>query len=155
MEFLKKPTFVGYWPTLALSFFLIIIDQLSKWYAAINFREPLILIEDFFQLIYRTNSGIAFSIPLPSWLILISNVILIVIGLRLAIKYLDFKFVKTQILVALILGGALSNILDRLRFGEVIDFISIYRYPVFNLADSFITVGVILLIFYHAKLASK
>lgn len=132
----------------SLTFLIIILDQLSKSIASNRLKEEISLIPNFFMLKFRKNSGIAFSIDIPRGMIIFMTIFLLLVGLYLALKYLDFNKKMTIVIVSFIGGGALSNFIDRLWIGEVIDFISIYKYPVFNVADSFITIGCLLLILF-------
>ena len=131
---------------------LVIIDQLSKW--AVETRLPFhetIEIIPFFSL-YRThNTGIAFS--MLSWLgsggLIIMTVI--IIGIMIALWR---KVPRDQQLAslgfALVIAGALGNLIDRITQGHVIDFFlfhtQTWAFAVFNVADSFITVGAIAII---------
>lgn len=110
---------------------LTFLDQLSK----------LAAVKGFFGLEYAENTGIAFSIPVPYIALIIFNVILIGAVIFLAIKELDLNKSIGKIAIALILGGGFGNLIDRLVNGYVIDFISIWKYPSFNLADAYITIG--------------
>lgn len=139
----------------AFTVLLIIIDQASK-IAAQRFLEPTYtIIPDFFTLRLEMNSGIAFSIPIPIPIIFALTISLLIIGLIAAPHYLDLSRTANRFITALILAGGLSNLIDRIRLGAVIDFISIYRYPVFNLADSAVTIAVALLIIFHSRLQKK
>ena len=133
--------------------FILILDQISKYFVYL-YKPNIILIKKVLSITYAKNNGIAFSMLSENrfFIILISFVL---ISLFLYIIYKDMKKDNNKfklILYAILLGGILGNLLDRLIRGYVIDFISIkiftYYFPVFNLADICITVGVILLIIY-------
>lgn len=133
--------------------FILILDQISKYFVYL-YKPNIILIKKVLSITYAKNNGIAFSMLSGNrfFIILISFVL---ISLFLYIIYKDMKKDNNKfklILYAILLGGILGNLLDRLIRGYVIDFISIkiftYYFPVFNLADICITVGVILLIIY-------
>ena len=117
-------------------FALIIIDQLSKY-----------LIRPF-DGFYICNSGISFGIQVPLfvfwllWIILIGTLI-----------YFTFKKNScfSRIPLVFILAGAVANILDRLFFGCVIDFIDLRIWPIFNFADIFIATGAIWIVFKSLK----
>lgn len=106
------------------------------------------------QINFFTNVNIAFGIPVPQILIIILTFIALI-----ALGFLWWSnLIKLNILsllsLSLIILGALSNLLDRLIFGYVIDYINIFIWPVFNLADSLIVIGVILYfinIFFNKK----
>lgn len=124
---------------------LVFLDQLSKY---------LIRLRGGF---YICNEGIAFGIKMPAFIFWIIGVGLIVIIISPFVKGgLGGIFTKdhnknfiihNSLFLILITAGALSNLIDRLRFGCVIDFIDLKFWPVFNLADIFITVGAGLLLY--------
>jgi signal peptidase II len=144
----------------------MIADQLTKllvvayfhpdvqWFkdgpAVVSARAPIVLIPDCFQFWYRINTGAAFSslTGKTSFLTLIS--IVISIGVALWAWFLKPGEQGLRLSLGLILGGAVGNLIDRLRLGYVIDFIDahwrdVYHYPTFNVADSAICVGIFLL----------
>jgi len=121
-------------------------DQLSKAFISAKFQlnQTLSLIKGVLGLTLIHNRGAAFGI-LRNQLFLfiittISAIVLIYFGIR------NNRHNKYQVVcLSLILAGALGNLIDRLRFGYVIDFLNFYIWPVFNIADSAITIGAILL----------
>jgi len=143
---------------LALTLVVVIaLDQWTKWLVHTKFRfgESMPVIQDIFALTYVRNSGAAFGLMhrAPSWFrdpffIIVPLVAMVVILL------LFVKLQENQKLTAwsfsLILAGAIGNLIDRLRFGYVIDFLDVhwkevYHWPAFNVADSCIVVGVCLM----------
>ena len=135
-----------------LMFFLIILvfslDRYSKTFMLSNLNENLIYINDFinFDLIWNTGIGFGF---LSSSSSLIYNTISVIVGIIvIALIYISLKsdkFDKTAF--SLIIGGALGNFYDRIFFNAVPDFIDIhygnFHWFTFNIADIFITIGVI------------
>lgn len=119
--------------------------SLSVNYAATTWlRSPFPIFGDFFQLYLTQNPNIAFSIHLPGML----EPLLIGCALILFV-YFAWKSEKTTVTnlgFGCILGGAVGNIIDRLGDGHVTDYFMVGSFPVFNVADSFITVGVGLLL---------
>ncbi len=118
----------------------IFLDQLTKY------------IVRAFRGFYICNKGIAFGINLPNWLLIFSvAVILCFIGLLILNS--EFKTLDkiSNFPLILIFSGAISNLIDRLYFGCVIDFINLKVWPIFNLADIFICVGVFFLIIKFYK----
>lgn len=111
---------------------IIVFDQTLKFLAQKNLLPPL---GDFFATI-SCNSGIAFGIALPRLAFILLWSLSIV-----AILYL-LRLEKKNLPLLLILGGALSNILDRIFQGCVIDYISFLNIPTFNLADTAICLGI-------------
>lgn len=103
------------------------------------------------NLIHK-NTNIAFSIPLPYLLIMILIPTIIMGGIYLAYRLLDFSRKSTVLAIGLAIGGALSNAIDRIVHGAVLDYIDVKFWPVFNIADIAITVGILLVIFFYDKM---
>ena len=136
------------------SYFLIIIaviflDQFTKWLVKLNFNaaDSLSLFK-LLNLAYVTNTGSAFGVlkGANSYLIFFS---LIVLGLIMF--YWDKIMSKEKIFFALIAGGIIGNLIDRISYGYVIDFIHFTFWPAFNVADSALTIGIIGLILINWK----
>jgi len=136
-------------------FLTILTDQWSKIFAIHNFQEKKEIIPDFFAFTLQANKGIAFSITFNKFLIIIFSSLLLILVFFLSRKYLKFEYKTPNILIPLIIGGGISNLIDRIRLGSVIDFISISKYPIFNLADVFITIGCIILLLISSKFEKK
>ncbi|SDG95711.1 signal peptidase II Aspartic peptidase. MEROPS family A08 [Alteribacillus persepolensis] len=135
-----------------LSIVVIGIDQLTKYLVAehMEIGESIEVISGFLYLTSHRNAGAAFGILQGQmWLFFIVTVIVIIAVIYHLHKYANDSGV-TGISLALILGGAIGNFIDRLMFGEVVDFFDVYifsyNYPIFNIADSALVAGVILLI---------
>lgn len=140
---------------------IILLDQLTKQQIMQTMRlhESIPVIPNLFSLTYIRNPGAAFGLLAGS-----SNAFrMVFFGLTsiFALGLLGTILLRMpeadwmgRVSVAGILGGAIGNLIDRLRFGEVIDFLDIYiesyHWPAFNVADSAITVGVIVLIIHFA-----
>jgi signal peptidase II len=132
---------------------VIIVDQVTKLWIMTVFalHEQLTVIPGFFNLVYVTNTGAAFGFLAgdKTWLrqfffVTVSIVALVVIAL--AYNHLKKQSRIFVYSLGLIAGGAVGNLIDRLRFGSVVDFLDFYlgsyHWPAFNAADSAITVGV-------------
>jgi signal peptidase II len=142
-----------YLPKLAfITAVFLILDQISKYFAKIYLENPIILIDNIFKFEYAENTGIAFSLPVPYVLILISNIFIIGTLIYLAITEFDFSNNIAKIATSLVIAGGMGNLIDRLIFGYVIDFISIWQYPFFNLADAYIITAVLLLVVFYGKI---
>lgn len=131
---------------------LVAADQFSKYIVVENIAENsnIVLIKDFFNLTYVKNYGAGFSILQNQKIFLIViAIIAIVVVTYLLIKSSNSE-VLNRICYLLIIGGTLGNLFDRIRFSYVIDFLDFYifgyDFPVFNIADSFLTIGCFLLI---------
>jgi signal peptidase II len=131
----------------------LLIDQVSKWIVIryIPFHQSIPVVDDVIRLTHVRNPMAAWGIPIsgtPALIILpVAIVIVVIIYTLRARSFLE------KVALAIVLGGAAGNFVDRVRWRYVIDFIDIgaggVRWPVFNLADAFITIGMIL-IFYAA-----
>ena len=133
-----------------LTILVILVDFFSKYMVSklMTVNETINLIDNFFRITYVKNTGAAFSI-------FSNNTILVIIISVIVIGFLLFYIYKNKgnnklenVSYAFILGGAISNLIDRLVYGYVIDFLDFeilsYNAPIFNLADTFIVIGVIL-----------
>lgn len=123
----------------------IFFDLYSKFWAKTNLHEYINVFYNLVYLKYSQNSWIAFSIPL-TWLFL--KIITILIIISIFIYYLKYESIKKNKLIDLsfwlILAGALANAYERIFNWIVIDFIWVQYFAIFNLADSFISIWVIL-----------
>ena len=143
------------WRWFALSAALIVADQLTKWAVMAYFanRSPREELTGFLNLVLVYNKGAAFSMlaDAPGWqtpvLIVFALVASAIVGTLIVRNPHKRLFCLG---LALILGGALGNLIDRVRFGQVVDFLDFHamgwHWPAFNVADSAITVGAVLLI---------
>lgn len=133
---------------------IILIDQVTKWLVVTKMElyEQIPIIDNFFYLTSHRNKGAAWGILQGQMLFFYIVTIIVVIGI---IYYMQ-KYARESKLLAyslsLVLGGAIGNFIDRLFRKEVVDFfdfiIFTYDYPIFNIADAALVVGVILLIIY-------
>lgn len=147
---------IAFW----VSFAVVIADQLSKWFV----RSSLELFErvsvlPFLDITHLRNRGAAFGIlnELPENIRLPFFAIVFVLAIVVILLFLRKAYERDTLLVfslSLILGGAIGNSIDRFRLGYVTDFIDFhwfghpdYHWPPFNIADSAITVGVVLILF--------
>ena len=125
---------------------VVLLDYLTKF---ILEDKQFTIIKNFLSINYTRNYGAAWSIFQNQriFLIIISLLFLIVL-LKYSLRYKNNK--KNNIAFGLVIGGLLGNLLDRMIFGYVRDFISLkfgsYYYPIFNIADIAIVVGVIIII---------
>jgi len=132
---------------IAIVVFVVFLDQFTKYLAA-KYLMPVgsyPVIKHFFHLTYVENRGAAFGMLQNKTLFFI--VITVVVGIVLI--YSMIKLPENSLYnytLAMILGGAIGNLIDRVRLGYVVDFIDFKFFPaVFNVADSFIVVGAIIL----------
>lgn len=130
---------------------LVMMDQLSKFFVVsfLKGQSPYILIDGFLSFYYIENRGAAFGILQNSQLLFSIITIVVLLGLMIyLIKNYKSSSLATKISLTLIIAGAVGNFIDRLRLKYVIDFISFrmfgHDFAVFNLADSFIVIGTII-----------
>ncbi len=143
------------WGVLTGAFLVFILDRLSKW-MVLRFLSPvhsLVIIPDVIQLTHVQNRGAAFSLfyQHPHILTLIAGLLFLVLLLYTLLRqhFSLFQWIG----LSFVLGGALGNLVDRLHYGAVVDFIDVVmiHYPIFNLADSFILAGVVLLMIDYVR----
>ena len=138
---------------------IIVLDQLTKIIVdrTMPLHHSIPIVDGFFSLTYVRNTGAAFGIFAGSHevfrLPFLIGVSILAIGFILVmLKRLRDDATGLVTALTFILGGAIGNLLDRVLHGEVIDFLDVYysnyHWPAFNLADSFITVGVTITLFY-------
>lgn len=138
-----------------------VLDFLTKQSVLNNIKpyEIIPVIDNFFNLTLTYNTGIAFGVfsGLDSQVrstLVIALTLLAILAVFTLLSRLHYKGPLANTAFGLILGGAFGNILDRIQYGAVVDFldfyIGIYHWPAFNLADTFICIGVTLLLFYKA-----
>lgn len=139
---------------LALTPLILVADQLTKLYIDRTMRlyDSIPVIEGLFNITYLRNRGAAFSfLADASWRLpfFILATVIAVIAILVAFKKLRDEQRFAAVSLTLILAGAVGNLIDRVRLGEVIDFLDVYwgrhHWPAFNVADSAICVGVALL----------
>lgn len=140
---------------------LLGLDQWTKWLAAVNLqgKEDIPLISGVLQLHYLENRGAAFGLMQNKiWVFIILTLVFLVIAAYLYIRMPKTKhYLPLHIIEVVLLAGAIGNLIDRIRLNYVIDFIyfSLIDFPVFNVADIYVTVSAVLLfvfvIFYYKE----
>jgi signal peptidase II len=135
----------------AIIAFAIILDQVTKHIVTTNMRlgESIPVIENIFHLTYFRNTGAAFGILQGQTLLLtIVPIILVVAIFVFLTKKAKENHIVLSLGLALICAGGIGNLIDRLRFGAVIDFFDFRVFPIFNIADSCVVIGCGLLIIF-------
>ena len=141
-------------PWLGLALAIIVLDQLTKWWisATLDYQEAIPVLP-FFSLVRVHNTGAAFSFLADAggwqrWFFIAVGVVATVIIVRLLKRHA--REPRLAFSLALVLGGALGNVIDRAVLGHVVDFLHFhyqgFSWPAFNVADSAISVGAALLI---------
>jgi len=149
---LQKKTFLF----LAIAGAVILLDQLTKsWIiATLRLHDGFAVVDGFFNIIHVRNPGAAFGFlaeASPAFrsvfflAVTLVAILLIIHYLRHALRQTGIEKLSLVFSLALILAGAVGNLIDRLRFGEVVDFLDIYvgtyHWPAFNVADASISIG--------------
>jgi len=151
--------------TIFIALAIIILDQVSKAIIVENVTGEIEVIKDFFYIVYANNTGIAWGISVSKWILVIITIIALGVFGYFVYKYRDFKNNKwLNITLAFLIGGTIGNFIDRIfRSSGVVDFlgfilyypdimnnfvITTYDFPIFNVADSFLVVGSIMIIIY-------
>ncbi|MBR4470311.1 MAG: signal peptidase II [Erysipelotrichaceae bacterium] len=130
----------------------VLIDQIVKKAVVNNIAlsEVILVIKDFFYITYVRNYGAGFSILQNATLFLIALSIIACIALFYLLMTAEKNDLISKMSYLLIISGAIGNLIDRIRYGYVVDFLDFkiftYDFPVFNVADCFITVGCFILI---------
>jgi signal peptidase II len=136
---------------------IVLLDQVTKLWVAASMRlhQSTPIVDGFFNLTSVRNTGAAFSMfadQAPAFRVPLFIVVsLAAVGVILSfVRSIPAGHKVALAGCAFVLGGAIGNLIDRIAYGEVIDFLDVYwgdwHWPAFNVADSFITVGVILLL---------
>ena len=140
--------------SLLIAFLIVVLDQLTKFHITMlmtPYSDEKKVLSDLLVLRYIKNSGAAWGSFSSMTTVLIVVSIVLIIGLG----YYYFKIINDdekrvlRVLIAFVIGGAIGNLIDRVRFGYVIDFIYVkcINFPVFNVADIFVTVSMFVMIF--------
>lgn len=138
---------------LFVSAILVLADQVSKAIVVrtMSLYESIPIIPNFFHFTYITNDGMAFGIDFPFGYFIFSAVsLLLTLFLFWYLWSVRNHSIVIRLGLAMIIAGAIGNLIDRLMLGEVIDFLDFmirdFHWYVFNLADSYVTVGMVLLL---------
>ncbi len=142
---------------------VLICDQLTK-YAIMNYvldNQLILEISSFFNLVYAWNTGVSFSMFNDSGTI--GTILLCLVASAIVIALLWWMYKEKNLIdrigLGLIVGGALGNIVDRIRYGAVFDFLDfhlgIHHWPAFNLADSCICIGAAIIIIHSLVYPEK
>ena len=141
---------------------LFIADQISKFFIrqSMKLGESIEVISSFFHLTYITNDGMAFGINFPFGIYIFSFVsIIFTVFLFWYLYSIKDDPLVIRVALSLIIAGALGNLTDRLFLGEVTDFLDFmiggYHWYIFNLADSFVTIGMVIMIYDSIFLENK
>jgi len=159
----------NYWIYL-VSLFVVILDQVTKAIVRVSFdlHESMSVLGDFFRLTYVENSGMAFGISFGRSAFFTIFAAIASLAILIYLYKMRGEKKSAQVALALILGGAIGNLIDRVLFGKVVDFMdcdffnihlaakkifffnfpgyAMDRWPVYNFADAAVTIGMVILI---------
>lgn len=125
------------------------LDQLSKYLVRSNMALGQSIPEHgFFRFTYHTNTGGVFGLFANQTFLITVAAIIAVVVIILYSRHKMAQSMLVKVSLGMILGGSIGNLIDRVRLGAVTDFIDVGAWPIFNLADSAIDIGVVLLIIY-------
>ena len=139
-----------------LSLAVLVLDQVTKLWIESSFtlHERVPVINGFFDLMLAYNKGAAFSFLADQdgwqrWFFTVLSVVISIV-LLVWLRRLPSSHRWTAFAIALVIGGAIGNLIDRIAYGHVVDFLLVYidpwYWPAFNVADSAISIGVVILI---------
>ena len=138
-------------------------DQASKLavHSIFNLYDSRHILGNVLRLSYIRNSGAVFGMRFadPTVMLVLTGLVILLLAYLFITGKIETGNLAGKAALMLVLGGAIGNFIDRIRMREVIDFIDMgigsYRWPTYNLADMYITVGMVVLIFYHLIFAVK
>ena len=143
----------GSWPLfIAVMFITVALDQLTKWIITRELgpngsRGSIEIVSDFVTLDYARNDGVAFGfLQGGSWVVWVAVSAGLVIGGLFVASTVIGASRWMIVALALCAGGATGNLIDRISRGFVVDFIEIGRWPAFNVADSALTIGLMMVV---------
>lgn len=138
---------------LGLGALIVLVDQITKVLVERNLTyqvpwNPIEALKPYISLTYVTNTGAAFGMFKQGSLFFTITSILVIIGILFYYRHLPKNASLLFVSLGMQLGGATGNLIDRLIRGHVVDFVNINIWPVWNVADSFIVIGSIMLGYY-------
>lgn len=150
---------------LVLSAVMLLLDQVTKWFAVawLQFQQPVPFIPGFWNWTLTHNTGAAFSFLADAggwqhWFFSALATV-VCIALVIGLRHTPRADWRTALPFALVISGALGNVIDRLRFGYVVDFVDWYwrdfHWPVFNVADSCIVGGAVMMVLFSLRSPGK
>lgn len=136
---------------IVVTIIILALDQYTKWLVRSNLAlgemwSPWEWLSPYARIVYWKNTGVAFGMLQGMNTVFIILAAIVSLGILYFFQSIPKKDWLIRLALMLELGGALGNLIDRITVGHVIDFISVGTFPVFNVADSCITVGVIVLL---------
>lgn len=139
----------------AIAAAVLFLDQTTKIWVLQHGEAAIPVLGQWLQIVLFKNTGIAFSIALPRMIILGFTYIFLIIGIMVASIDLDLSKLASRILLGIVIGGTLGNLIDRIGRGYVVDFIAVFKYPVFNIADIGLVIGLLGIVIFYGKIKRK
>ena len=142
--------------TFLVALTVLILDQITKWLVVTNLPlgaewAPIPWLANSLVITHTTNTGAAFGLaPDAGWIFVIIAVF-VILGIIFYYDKLPTDHWMVRVALGLLLGGSIGNLIDRLTRGSVVDFIDLRIWPIFNVADSAIVVGVFIMFYYLLK----
>lgn len=140
---------------LLVSAVVVVIDQITKALTRtyLDLYDSVPVIPNFFHLTYVTNDGMAFGLNFPGGIYVFSIISIILTGVIFVYLWKEqYNHFLMRLSLALILAGAIGNLIDRLLFGKVVDFFDFmfgnYHWYIFNVADSSVTIGMTIFLYF-------
>lgn len=144
MKIARSPELDRIWKFFGPLFLILLsADQISKWWAVSNLTGGE---NQDFGFVLSYNKGVVFGLGMdsPAWMIWVLTIAVLGLGVWLVVENKLWRDHWHLTGLALLLAGGIGNSIDRFRLGQVVDFIKVYWWPIFNLSDVFIVSGVIL-----------
>jgi signal peptidase II len=138
---------------IAVALGVVVLDQLLKALVTWKLRSGRVveLAGGLVQIDYTQNSGAAFGIFRTRGIVFALIAVIVSAGILIYYRRVAGSPLVVRVALGMVLGGAIGNLIDRVRLGYVVDFVDLRWWPVFNLADSAIVVGVALLVLYSLR----
>lgn len=138
-----------------IAILIVAFDQLTKWWVLADLMDPpqIVAVTSFFNLVLVWNRGVSFGLfdSDSHWGPILLSALALAISAVLVVWLRRVGGRLPAVAIGMVLGGAVGNVIDRIRFGAVVDFLDFhafgYHWPAFNVADSAISIGVGLLLY--------
>ena len=160
-----KKVFRDYWGIFTIAAVIVALDQWTKWLVRTNIPageswlpDSLLWLSPYARIVHWYNRGAAFGMFQEGSMVFTVLAFIVIAAIIYYYPQISRTDWPLRLALSLQLGGAAGNLIDRLTIGHVTDFISVGRFPVFNIADSSITVGCVVLllgVWWQERLAKK
>lgn len=148
-----KSVIQRYWPIATIAALIVALDQWTKWLVRVNIPdggvwlpESLGWLSPYARIVHWHNTGAAFGMFQNASMVFTVLAFIVIAAIIYYYPHVENTDWSLRLAMSMQLGGAIGNLIDRLRLGHVTDFISIGSFPVFNVADASISVGAVVLL---------